>query len=62
MRHSPVFRPNAQEIFTVENLRPDTTYSITVSVHNGVSDQDPDNAGNRECSVAATTIQGSKYD
>ena len=61
-RHSAVFRPNNQEIFTVENLQPATTYSITVSIHNGVSDQDPDNAENRECVIVATTIQGSKQD
>ena len=61
-RHSPVFRPNIQETFTVENLQPSTTYSITVSIHNGVSDQDPDNARNRECVIVATTLQGSKYE
>ena len=61
-QHSPVFRPNIQETFTVENLQPSTTYSITVSIHNGVSDQDPDNARNRECVIVATTLQGSKYE
>ena len=61
-RHSPVFRPNNQETFTVANLQPDITYSISVSVHNGVSDQDPDNARNRECVIVTTTLQGSKYD
>ena len=59
--YSPVFRPNAQEMFTVENLEPYTTYSITVSIHNGVSDQDSENARNRECMIVAKTIQGSKY-
>jgi hypothetical protein len=57
-----VFHSNNQETFTIENLQPDTTYSITVSVHNGVSDQDPDNARNRQCSIVATTLQGSEYD
>ena len=57
----PVFRPDTEETFTVENLQPDTTYSITVSIHNGVSDQDPDNARNRECLIVATTLQGSEY-
>jgi hypothetical protein len=61
-QHSPVFRPNTQETITVDNLQPDTTYSVTVSVHNGVSDQDPDNSRNRECLIVATTIQGSEYD
>ena len=60
MRHSPTFRPNAQETFTVENLQPDTTYSITVSIHNGVSDQDSGNARLRECPITTTTLQGSK--
>ena len=57
----PVFLPNTEETFTVESLQPDTTYSITVSIHNGVSDQDPDNARNRECLIVATTLQGSEY-
>ena len=55
------FRPNRQETYIVGNLQPDTTYSITVSIHNGVSDQDADNARLRECSFVATTIQGSKF-
>ena len=59
-QHSPVFRPNNQETFTVEDLQPDTTYSIKVSIHNGVSGQDPDNAESRECVIVATTLQGSK--
>ena len=58
----PVFQPNTQETFTVENLQQDTTYQITVSVHNGVSDQDPENARNRECTFVAATVSGSKYD
>jgi hypothetical protein len=60
--HSPVFRPNTQETITVDDLQPDTTYAITVSIHNGVSDQDPDNSRNRECLIVATTLQGSEYD
>ena len=60
--YSPVFRPNAQEMFTVDDLESDMTYSITVGVHNGVSDQDSENARNRECMIVAKTVQGSKYD
>ena len=61
-RHSPSeFRPNSQETFSIRNLQPDTTYQITVSVHNGVSDQDPENVGNRECTIVAATVPGSKY-
>ena len=55
-----IFHPNSQENFTVESLQPDTTYSITVSVHNGVSDQDSENVRNRECMIVAKTMQGSK--
>ena len=46
--------------YTVENLQPDTTYSITISIHNGVSDQDAENAKLRECSIVVKTIRGSK--
>jgi hypothetical protein len=62
-RHSPVFRPNTQETIIVDDLQPDnTTYAITVSIHNGVSDLDPENSKNRECLIVAKTLQGSKYD
>ena len=61
-QHSPGFHSNTQEVYTIDNLQPDTTYWITVSIHNGVSDQDPGNAKLRECSFAATTLQGSMYD
>lgn len=47
--------------YTVEDLQPDTTYAITISAHNGVSEQDADNAKLRECSIVMTTITGSKY-
>ena len=60
-QHSPGFRPNTQETYTIDNLQPDTTYSITVSIHNGVSDQDSDNARFRECTIVNKTLQGSKY-
>ena len=46
--------------YTVDNLQPDTTYSITISIHNGVSDQDAENAKLRECSIVVKTIRGSK--
>ena len=60
-QHSPGFHPNTRETYTIANLQPDTTYSIIVSIHNGVSDQDSDNARFRECTIVAKTIQGSKY-
>ena len=62
MQHSPTFHPNTQQTFTVENLQPDTTYSITVSIHNGISGQDSGNARLRECVITAKTLQGSEYD
>ena len=46
--------------YTVEDLQPDTTYIITISVHNGVSEQDAKNAKLRECSIVVKTIKGSK--
>ena len=60
-RYDPTnFNFNAQTGKVVSNLQQDTTYSITISVHNGVSDQDTDNTKIRECSIVATTTQGSK--
>ena len=56
------FTFNAQETYTINNLQQDTTYSITVSIHNGVSDQDADNAKLRECPIVVTTIPGSMFD
>ena len=63
-RYDPTnFNFNAQTGKVVSNLQQDTTYSITISVHNGVSDhdQDTDDAKFRECSIVATTTQGSKF-
>ena len=51
---------NSDESYTVNNLKPDTTYSITISIHNGVSNQDAANAKLRQCSLVVTTIQGSE--
>ena len=56
------FNFNAQVTYTINNLQQATTYSITVSIHNGVSDQDAANAKLRECSVPLTTIQGTMFD
>ena len=52
---------NSDESYTVNNLEPDTTYSITISIHNGVSNQDTANAKLRQCSLVVTTIQGSEF-
>ena len=48
-------RPN----YTVSPLVPHTSYVIRVSVHNGVSDQDPD-GHLRICEVEVMTLQGGK--
>ena len=63
LQYNPTrFTFNAQVTYAVNNLQQDTTYSITVSIHNGVSDQDANNAKLRECPVVVTTIQGSMFD
>ncbi len=53
------YKPNA---ITVTGLRPATGYRIEVSVHNGVSDQDPDGAPQRTCQVSGMTTEGRKSD
>ena len=63
MRYDPTnFNFNAQETYTLNNLQPDTTYSIIVSVHNGVSGLDAVNANLRACQIVVATIPGSKFD
>ena len=47
--------------YTLDRLQPDTRYRVTVSIHNGVSEQDADGAKSRECSVVVNTIGGSKF-
>ena len=47
--------------YTLNNLRADTIYIIRVSVHNGVSDQDPENADDRMVTIRARTTEGRKY-
>ena len=56
----PTFNFDVLESYTVNNLKPDTTYLVSVSIHNGVSEQDPDNAKLRQCCIEVKTKEGSK--
>jgi len=44
--------------YVLDRMRPVTTYIIRVSVHNSVSDQDPQNAAQRTVEIDARTKQG----
>ncbi len=46
--------------YTVPNLRPNTPYTIRVTTHNGVSDQDTDNEALRRVDLPIKTREGSK--
>ena len=46
--------------YVFDNLRPGTVYIIRVSVHNGVSDQDSENADDRIVEVDARTREECK--
>ena len=41
--------------YSVSGLRPLTNYTIRVTVHNGVSDQDPGGEQGRRCEVSGVT-------
>ena len=47
-------------MYNVTGLRPNTTYVIRVSVHNGVSGNDSANDDDRREQVAANTDEGGK--
>ena len=42
----------------ISDLKPATQYSVTVTVVNGVSDQDQGNKRRRECRIQVTTLDG----
>ena len=44
--------------FTLTSLVPLTQYIIRVTTHNGVSDQDLDNADSRMCEITTVTREG----
>ena len=46
--------------YTVPNLRPNTPYTIRVTTHNGVSDQDTENEALREVDLPIRTREGGK--
>ena len=45
----------------ITGLKPATEYTITVTVVNGVSDQDQGNDFKRTCRLTATTVEGGIY-
>ena len=47
---------NVQEV--IAGLTPDTTYTFTVTVHNGVSDRDERREHLRRCELITTTNEG----
>ena len=57
--NSNLVNRNIQPTYTVSPLVPHTFYVIRVSVHNGVSDQDPD-GHLRFCEVVVMTLEGGK--
>ena len=46
--------------YSITGLRPATDYTITVTVENGVSDQDAQNEYLRRCDLKLTTQEGSE--
>ena len=46
--------------YTVPNLRPNTPYTIRVTTHNGVSDQDTENEALRRVDLPTRTVEGGK--
>ena len=46
---------------TVTGLQPYTTYTIRVTSHNGVSDQDTENAALRVVTIQVRTLEGGKH-
>ena len=55
--NSNLVNGNIQPTYSVSPLVPHTSYVIRVSVHNGVSDQDPD-GHLRICEVVVMTLEG----
>ena len=63
VRYDPTaFNVDVLESYTINNLQPSTTYLVSVSIHNGVSDQDPDSAKLRQCFIEVKTKEGSKFE
>ena len=62
-RHNrnPFIKDSSVVQYSVSGLRPLTNYTIRVTVHNGVSDQDPKEEEMRRCEVSGTTGDIRKY-
>ena len=43
----------------ISSLKPDTSYKFTITVNNGVSDQDTRNENLRRCELTTRTMEGS---
>jgi len=52
--------PSNCNCYILDNMIADTSYVIRVSVHNRVSDQDEENAGQRVVEVSGRTTEGRK--
>jgi len=48
-------------MYDVTGLQPVTTYTIRISVHNGVSGNDSQNDDDRRRFIIDTTLEGSKH-
>ena len=57
---NPVVSQDRVVRYSVGGLTPATEYTITVTVENGVSDQDLQNEYLRRCELRVTTQEGSK--
>ena len=55
-----VFSQNRVVQYSIDGLKPATDYIITVTVENGVSDQDSQNEYLRRCELRLTTQEGSE--
>ena len=53
--HNPFIKDSPLAQYSLSELRPLTNYTIRVTVHNGVSDQDPGGKEERMCQVSTTT-------
>ena len=47
--------------YTITGLEPYTTYTIRVTSHNGVSDQDTENAALRIVTIQVRTLEGGRF-
>ncbi len=51
-------RYDVSTLFTISGLRPNTPYTVVVTSHNGVSDQDFENEALRRVSIHTKTSEG----